>query len=260
MLKRGRAALLYSALALCSAVVASSANAGVIFWDVSKGVGDNYSPSGRYSVLVNHLAPRGHSFTEGAQSLDQAPLSNFDVLVIASQSSYSNSYSAAELDRVEHLVRVEGKGLLLLSEVYGASGWAKVRQVAQRFGADLATYRFPTDDVNSTIVHPHPSTAGVFSIYERYSSPVFPGSELAPYAFNGSHVMLAAGNVGNGRVVLIADGDLFTYAPGPITYFDRAQNRQLADSTFDYLVPEPGSACSVAAIALWAIGSRSRKR
>jgi hypothetical protein len=89
--------------------------------------------------------------------------------------------------------------------------------------------------VFSTSVGGHPSVAGVSQIYLRFSSTISP-SDLSVYASFNTAPMLAAGNHDQGHVVLIADGDLFTLAPGVTpAYFDLAQNRQLPVSTFKWL-------------------------
>jgi hypothetical protein len=213
-----------------------------VYWDISHGVVDNYQPSGRYSVLVDHLAPLGFEFTEGNSPLDAANISSFDVLVLAN-GSFANTFpTSAELAAVQSFVD-NGGGLLILSDIAGSSGVAKIQQFADLFGAQVGLAKFPPDDVYSTSVGFHPSVAGVDQIYLRFSSTIEPGL-LTSYAFYNSMPMLAAGDIASGRVVLIADGDLFTYPPFGQQYFNLADNRQLAESVFRYLaVPEPSMLC-----------------
>ena len=219
-----------------------------VYWDVSHGVVDNYQPSGRYSVLVEHLAPLGFQFTEGNFPLDAVDLDPFDVLVLANGSFASTFPSSAEIAAVHSYVN-NGGGLLIMSDIEGSSGVAKIQQFADLFGARVGLSKFPPDDVFSTRVDAHPSVAGVDEIYFRFSSTIDPGS-LTPYGFYNAMPMLAAGTLGSGRIVLIADGDLFTYAQTGQKYFDLADNRQFADSVFRYLaVPEP-SICGLAVIGL----------
>jgi hypothetical protein len=232
----------------------------LVYWDISHNVVDEYQPSGRYSVLVDHLAPFGFQFTEGTTSLDSVDLNAYDVLVLANGSFATFFPSIAEIAAVESFVR-SGGGLLILSEIAGSSGVAKIQQFANLFSAQVGLARFPPDDVFSTNVGLHPSVAGVDQIYLRFSSTIEPGI-LTPYAFYESMPMLAAGHYGAGRVVLIADGDLFTYASEGFgaKYFDFADNRLLAESVFRYLVvPEASTAIlSMLAAATILLGARRR--
>ena len=210
-----------------------------VYWDISHGVIDNYQPSGRYGVLVDHLAPQGFQFIEGNVPLDVADLSSFDVLVLANGSYHYLFPTPAELAAVESFL-LNGGGLLVLADVAGSGGNPKIQQFANLFGAQVGVTPFPGFDVYSTSVGSHPAVKDVDQIYIRFSNSILPGS-LTAYAFYDTLPMLAAGDFGGGRVVLIADGDLFTYPPiGLPRYFDLADNRQLAESVFRYLaVPEP---------------------
>ena len=222
-------------------VYSRCANAVNVYWDISHGVVDNYKPTGRYSVLVNHLAPAGFSFTEGTVPLNDAPLDDFQILVLAN-GSFANTFpSVAEVESVEAFLG-RGGSLLVMSEIAGASGTVKIQQFASIFGAQVGLADFPSSDVFSTSITPHPAVANVNSMYLRFSSTISPG-ELTSYVFHDGMPMLAAGDFSAGRIVLIADGDLFTAAPGvPVAYIDRADNRQLASSVFAYLaIPEPST-------------------
>jgi hypothetical protein len=242
------------ALGMCRQTAAQS-----VYWDVSHGVTDNYRPTGRYSVLVNHLTPQGFSFVEGNVPLSSAAIGGADVLVVAVGSSAFTPYTAPELAAIDSFVRTGG-GLLILSDVAGASGIPQIQQVANLYNAQVGLTQFTDQDVFSTSIGGHPSVAGVNQIYLRFSSTISPG-DLSVYALFNTMPMLAAGNVDQGRVVLIADGDLFSQAPdiNP-AYFDRAQNRQLAVSTFEWLaLPEPGTA-GAGILLLGLRGTRCRHR
>lgn len=214
-----------------------------VYWDVHPatiGVSTAYTPSGRYSAMVDHLAPLGFHFTEGTAPLDTVTIDPDGILVIADGSDGLTLFSPAELNAISSFVQ-NGGGLLLLSDASVTSGAARMQQAMSLFGAQFQG-GFPIFDVESTSIISHPAVAGVDDIYFRFSSTFSPGV-LTPYAFNDALPMVAAGQVGHGRVVLIADSDALTYVPNHVNYFDMADNRQLAASTFRYLaVPEPASA------------------
>ena len=228
---------------LVSRIYATSATPAeiAVYWDVHPatiGSTTAYTPSGRYSVLVDYLQPLGYRIVEGYAPLDSVDLTDTSIMVIADGSDGLSLYATEELDAISEFVR-DGGGLLIMSDVNGSSGTARMQQVLGLFGAQVLSHGFSVNDVYSTSLIPHPALAGVNEIYLRYSSVISPGV-LTPYAFHRSEPMFAAGEVGRGRVALIADGDLFTAAPGVFPYFDRADNRQFAASTFAYLaVPEP---------------------
>ena len=72
-----------------------------VYWDISHGVSDNYKPTGRYSVLVDHLDPLGFAFTEGNTPLNLVDLDSFDILVLANGSFASTFPSASEISAVD---------------------------------------------------------------------------------------------------------------------------------------------------------------
>ena len=229
-------------MALAPTYVFSSlpaARGAEVYWDISHGVSDNYRPSGRYSVLVDYLATKGYTFTEGTGALDTADLSNYDILVIANGSCSSIAFTQEQISAIDGYVRAGG-GMLVLSDISGSSGTSQIQQVANLFSATVGLSKFPPDDVYSTSLGSHPAVANVGEIYLRYSSTVDAG-DLTAYAWYNTMPMLAAGTVGDGRVVLIADGDLFTKPPYYPSYFDKADNHLLAESTFTWLVPEPAT-------------------
>ena len=226
-----------------SLLATHKANAQNVYWDISHGVRDNYQPSGRYDVL------------------DSTDLSGFDIMVVATGSYADITPTSAEIATIESFVQ-SGGGLLILSEIAGAAGTPNVNLVANIFGAQVGLQSFPASDVFSTTVGTHPSVDGVNQIYLRFSSTFSPGS-LTTYADINGLPMLAAGEFGAGRVVLIADGDLFTDPPGfTAPYIDNADNRQLAISTFDYLTPTaiPAPAALPAGIALLGMFGLKRKQ
>ena len=215
-----------------------------------------YLPSGRYHPLVEHLAPLGYQFTEANASLESVDLANYKILVLATQSLGSAPFSVPEVNAVESFLE-QGGGLLVLSDAMGTSGEAKLEQITTLFDARGQVSQFPGYDVYSTSVSSHPATAGVDTIYERYAASIDPGN-LTAYAWHNTMPMLAAGRVEAGRVVMISDNDLFTYAPGAGGgYFDQADNRQLAVSTFNYLLPEPAT---LSLLALGGVALIRRRR
>jgi uncharacterized protein DUF4350 len=212
-----------------------------VYWDIhpaNVGIPTAYTPSGRYSVLVDHLEPLGYHITEGIAPLDTVDLSAAGVLVISDGSDGLSLYTSAELAAIDSFVQ-HGGGLLLLTDVNGSSATARMQQVVGPFGAQILPGTFFSTDIYSTSLFEHPTLAGVDEVYFRFSSTFSPGI-LTPYAYHFSQPMIAAGEVGQGRVALIADSDLFTALPGQFQYFNMANNRQLATSTFAYLaIPEP---------------------
>jgi hypothetical protein len=240
MIRKLTATVLLSVVVVGESSAAEQSPPFRVYWDVSHGVVDEHQPSGRYGVLVDHLAPFGFQFTEGSVGLEAARLSAYDVLVFAAGSFADTFPTAAELSAVQSFLQ-GGGGLLVLSEIAGSSGTPKIQQITNLFGAQVGLSTFPTFDVFSTSVGVHPSVSGVRQIYIRFSSTISPGA-LTPYAFYEEMPMLAAGHFDGGRIVLIADGDLFTFAPFGPHYFDLADNRQLAESVFRYLaIPEASS-------------------
>jgi hypothetical protein len=228
---------------------ANSANAVKVIWDIGHGVVDNYRPNGSYSALVNQLAPAGFQFTESTVPIERLPFDDFQILVLANGSFAEAFPSAAELNAVEKFLG-RGGSLLIMADAAGTSGAPKIQQFANLFDAQVGVSQFPSLDVFSTSVIPHPAVAGVDSVYLRFGSSLNPG-KLSSYVFHNDLPMLAAGEFNGGRIVLIADGDLFATAPGVAPPFiDRADNRQLADSVFSYLaVPEP-NAISLAMVSV----------
>lgn len=245
-------------LLLASTAQALAPTTVEVYWDVhpitTGGIPTAYTPTGRYSAMVDHLAPLGFHISEGTAPLDTVSLDPNGILVIADGSDGLTLYTPAELGAIDSYVK-GGGGLLLLTDINGSSGTARMKQVVSLFGVQILGDFF-SSDITSTSIIPHPALAGVDKFFLRYSSTFSPGV-LTPYAFHYDQPMLAAGQVGKGRVVLIADGDLFTIVPNHVNYFDREDNRQLAESTFAYLaVPEPASAVSAVFAAIGCIGLR----
>ena len=199
-----------------------------VYWDISHGVNeDNYSPSGQFSVLLDHLGNE-YQFTEGNDPLDEADLELHDILVIASGSASQDNFRPVELMAIDSFIR-QGGSLLLLSETRGASGIAQVQQVADLFNVRIGIVDFPGNDVNSTRIEDHAAVEGVDRVYIRFSSTFSPG-DLTPIVWKDLLPMVATGIHGTGKIVLIADNDIFTEL-----YFDREDNRKLSESVFRYL-------------------------
>jgi hypothetical protein len=251
-------------VAFCAALQPSHAVAALappveVYWDLHPGnVGHPtaYTPSARYSLLVDHLTPLGYHITEGAAELNAVDLTSTKILVISAVSNGIGIYSPAALASIESFVN-QGGGLLLMSDFNGTSGTDRLQQVLGLFGASMKTGEFDSRDVQSTSIVNHPAVKDVTGLSFNFSSPLNVG-QLTPTIFHNQQVMAAAGFVGLGRVAVIADTEPFAKSiigwPHP---FDQPTHRQLATSTFAWLaIPEPATL----SIVLTALGALSLVR
>lgn len=206
-----------------------------VYWDIGHGVEDDYEPSGRYAELIDHLGP-SFRVTAGTAPLDSVDLVTQDILILAAGSCAYSFFTPDELDAVEDYVHAGGS-LLLLSDLPGGSGTPKINQVARRFGAEVGVSSLPGNQLRSTWIADHPVVAGVEEITVVVGGAFYPG-DLTVQIESRGYPLLASGLRGLGKLVIIADGDLFTTFgsfPFPIRYFDLSDNRQLATSVFSYI-------------------------
>lgn len=260
--------LLFGCFALCIAPrcfgLPPSFNPSV-YWDRSHTADFEFNgPNGRYSELANQLTTQGYVNSSGTASLTSIDLSAFDILVYGDAMVAFAPITDDELTTIRDFV-YEGGGLLLMPDIKNSGGYTEMQKLAGLFEAEIGVQPFMATEIHSTLISPHPSVRDVDSIFFLHSSTFKPGM-LTPTAFHFNQPMIAAGEYGQGRVVLIADSDALANVRGDF-YINRADNRQLATSIFRYLaVPEPSVhaivAGTLAAIAVTRrfAGGRARTR
>lgn len=229
---------------LCVLFAPSVVNAYTILWDTSHGVvsdGVNtFEPDGHYLDLKAALAG---DFTMDVTSTGFTAdnLVGVDVAVVNAGSAYNyNSiYTPGEVDILEDFVN-GGGGLLIMSS-NPLSRNANIQPVADLFGITLASSgdaSFPLEFSSSLAEHDVFEGFGeTDDIYFKSGGELFVSGSIPSVAWNNGDIMVAAGEYGPGRVVIV--GDLYVWANGTL---EIGENRQFGLNTFEYLaVPEPAS-------------------
>lgn len=227
-----------------------------VLWDASNGVAGadssgagGYQPSGHYSDLTDHLESNDFTVNTTTLGFTENYLANTDIAVVCITSAFTSSYSAAEATLLADFVN-DGGGLLILG-TNPSLGNGNIQPVAGKFGITLAA---SGDDAYSGNYTPedidHPVFAGFAetdSIYMQIAGEITVGENafaLVQESATGP-ILVAGANYGSGRVIALGDFNMFSEAGG---FFDRAENREFALNTFEWLaVPEPATILLMAA-------------
>ncbi len=175
-----------------------------VLWDVShgprQGSSGEYSPRGVYGALAGQLTGLNISLESG--SLQQAD--GYNALVIASVSAVSQAYTPDEANWIAQYVG-RGKGLLILGENPGFAN--HVQAVADLFGVTMGQQ--PELSAADQVQSSHPIFAGVQSLDFYQGGSLELSGTANPLAW-GSGAVACAENVSlGGRVILLADGNMF---------------------------------------------------
>jgi hypothetical protein len=221
-------------------VITFQATGATVLWDSSHSWNeDGYLPNRWFSKLVQNLGSHGFQIADSDKGFLGENMNSYDMAVI-SENVYS-VYTDEEIAAIKNFVN-DGGGLLILAE------WSPnqyLQSITNAFGVKHAV-----SDVGS---YPHTIYTSNFA-----ASPLFDGIQkicfqgVGELTTNGNlkevvwcmdygvkKTLGVAGDFGNGRVVILGDGNIFSSFNGSGEYYDRADNRQFSVNTFQYLVPEP---------------------
>ncbi len=96
-------------------MLATTAWAGQLFWDISHGPFGNFDPNGEYNQIVQQLEQNDFTLIESDESVIENGLWDADILVISVLSNYDTPYTAAEVERIINFVNAGG-GLIVLGD------------------------------------------------------------------------------------------------------------------------------------------------
>lgn len=179
-------------------------NSARVIWDTThtprEGEIGFYTPDEVYSRLRSLLSGKQIRLTGGSISR----LEEYDAVVIAAYSFWGESLSDSEAANIYDYV-ANGGGLILLGDQSKAPD--RIENLARLLGIRLAQEPILTDVVD---IYPHPITDGVYLIHFYQGGGLYLGDsgfELIGASFNTPAI--AAGKIGNGRIVAIGDCNVF---------------------------------------------------
>jgi serine/threonine protein kinase len=198
-----------------------------VLWDVSHGPrissdGSAYTPDGLYQSMVQSLTNQKFIFSSGGLT----GIDSSSILVLSAPSAEQTSYTTSEADQIEKFVRVEGHGLLIMSDIPGFEN--HLENVSQRFGINLggSIENGPARYSNG------PFFLGVPSLQFLFGGGVLQVSSPAVAAAwdqNGNPV-IAYCQCDAGRVMVVADSNLWDERG-----LNQAGNQQFASNVFQWL-------------------------
>jgi hypothetical protein len=241
-------------------LASTSAFSYTVLWDTSHGVyvsstfgGDGYQPSqnGYYHALAEHLGNNNFTVDTTSQGFLNDDPAGYDVIVVCLTSAFLSSYTSEEVDRIVDFVN-DGGGLLIMGDLQTTPN-ANIQPVASEFGITLGLSNVISDRSNVYEVYTseldlsHPvldnfATGDEIFMYAAgelsVTGPAFP----VVWQEGTGKTIAAVAQYGQGRVVALGDCSLWSWVEAHDKYFDEANNRQFAVSTFNYLaVPEPAT-------------------
>ncbi|MBD3366741.1 MAG: choice-of-anchor D domain-containing protein, partial [Candidatus Eisenbacteria bacterium] len=183
-------------------------------------------PSGLWSVIIGDLTDRGASVCEIDEPLTPSVLESVDVLWITDN---SGTWSSQEIAALGEWVQAGG-GLLLEGDEPAST--VSYNSILREMGSGLV-YSSADGEPGTTIsIVPHAVTCGVDSVYLRANGASIPETNPPSRTVVADNAGVAAGAVsipGRGRVVAFSDEVLHD------GHVNRAENRSLANQTFDWL-------------------------
>ena len=88
---------------------------GLVLWDLTHGVYDDYEPAGRYSSLTSLLTSAGYTVDTTTAGVNNVSLWSYDILVVNLASAWYSAYTPAEVHAIELYVW-NGGTLLVVAE------------------------------------------------------------------------------------------------------------------------------------------------
>jgi hypothetical protein len=227
-------------------VITFQVSASTILWDASHGE-YGYVPNNWFLKLSQNLSSHGFRTDTTYKGFLVDNPDSYDIAVVCVGSSAYSAYTTAEVSKIKDFVN-NGGGLLILGEMNSSSN-DNIRPVASAFGVSLGVseigsypYATYTSDFASS-----PLFDGVNQICFQSVGELTTNSGLKEVVWcqdkGVKKALGAAGDWGNGRVVVLGDINIFSSFNGSGEYYDRANNRQFSVNTFEYLVPEPATIC-----------------
>jgi serine/threonine protein kinase len=197
-----------------------------VLWDTSHHPrtsedGTAYTPDGMYKSLAQALSSENFVINSG----DLSNLNSYDILVL-SEATTSTSYTDNEATAIEQYVRVNGHGLLILSDTPTLENLADI--ISRRFSISLGEL---TSDSPANMSN-EPFFTGVSSIQFLNGGGVFQvssPSQTASVDISENSVIAFCG-CDAGRVMAIADTNLWDNQG-----LNRGDNQRFAINVFEWL-------------------------
>jgi hypothetical protein len=131
-------------------------------WDISHGVYLDYQPSGDYSEFVGLLNSLGYPVAVTSSGVLTEDLSKYDILIVATTTSWDSPYSAGEVAAIKTFVDNGGKLLILGENTDCPNG--NINPVSQAFGITTGISYLTPIDLYITNFASHPLFTGISTI------------------------------------------------------------------------------------------------
>lgn len=226
---------------------AVNAEAQNVAWDTTHGTYLSYTAAGNFSSLAGQLTTAGFTVTDVTGGIDNANLSNVQVVVVSVTNSWNSAYTASEVTALKNFVR-GGGGLLILCDEVNIAANANVAPVATAFGVTCGA---DASSNSTTVWANHPIAAGVSTVTHGAAGAL---TAAAPASIVGRDAggrnLVAVARSGCGNVVVV--GDINWAINGP---FSTANNALFAQNVFNWLAIDyavavaastesPGASCT----------------
>ncbi|MBW2459703.1 MAG: hypothetical protein JRI68_34755, partial [Deltaproteobacteria bacterium] len=165
----------------------SVAAAQTVYWDVTHGTYLQYNIAGNYSALAAQLTGNGYTVSETAVGLDNANLSNVDVVVITITNSWDSAYTQSEINAVQSFVN-GGGGLFIWCDQVSIAANANVQGVASLFGV---TCGLDSSSNNIVTWNSHPISAGLGTLEVAAAGALSLVSPATGVGLDGARVVVA---------------------------------------------------------------------
>jgi len=219
-------------LTTCSIAYGQDEN---ILWDITHGVYlDSYLPHTGYLQMLAEIEPHGHTIVTTDQGVDNLDLSLYDVIVISWGTANDNPYQPNEVTALRTFVE-DGGGILIMGDNVGCPN-ININPVSEEFGVTCGISSINPLDLYVNDLENHAVFDGISEIYFRAAGEISVVVPSIPIAHSNALPIAAAGEVGNGRVVVIGDANHWSD-----NYFSYSENDEFAVNVFNWLAqPESG--------------------